>query len=100
ATASRAGAHRLVAMDLSKRALDIARAMGADETVDAGDANVVSRWAEARGTFDVVIEASGSPAGLDTALRAVRAGGAVVQVGNLPAGQSPVAANLVMSKEI
>lgn len=37
---------------------------------------------------------------MNTALRSVRAGGAVIQVGNLPAGQSPVAANLVMAKEI
>ena len=44
--------------------------------------------------------AVGSTAGLDTALRAARAGGTVIQVGNLPAGQSPVAANLVMSKEL
>jgi L-idonate 5-dehydrogenase len=33
-------------------------------------------------------------------LRSARAGGTVIQVGNLPAGQSPVAANLVMSKEL
>ncbi|CAN7393912.1 L-idonate 5-dehydrogenase [Trinickia sp. LjRoot230] len=100
ATARRAGAHRLVAADLSDNALAIARELGADETANVADAERVSHWAQARGTFDVVIEASGSPAGLDTALRAVRAGGTVVQVGNLPAGQSPVAANLVMAKEI
>ena len=98
--ARRSGAHRVVAMDLSDKALQIARSLGADETVNAVDSATVARWAEQRGTFDVVIEASGSPAGLDTALRAVRAGGTVIQVGNLPAGQSPVAANLVMGKEI
>src|SRR5471030_719789 len=79
--ARRAGAHRLVALDLADKAQ-------------------VEAWSQSRGTFDVVIEASGSPAGLDTALRAARAGAAVIQVGNLPAGQSPVAANLVMAKEL
>jgi L-idonate 5-dehydrogenase len=98
--ARRAGAHRVVAVDLSDKALQIARSLGADQTVNAVDGTTITRWAEQRGTFDVVIEASGSPAGLDTALRAVRAGGTVIQVGNLPAGQSPVAANLVMAKEI
>jgi L-idonate 5-dehydrogenase len=98
--ARRAGAHRVVAMDLSDKALQIAATLGADETVNAVDGATIAKWSEQRGTFDVVIEASGSPAGLDTALRSVRAGGAVIQVGNLPAGQSPVAANLVMAKEI
>ncbi|MGF6645404.1 L-idonate 5-dehydrogenase [Paraburkholderia sp. GAS82] len=98
--ARRAGAHRVAAVDLSDKALQIAASLGADETVNAIDGATINKWAEQRGRFDVVIEASGSPAGLDTALRSVRAGGAVIQVGNLPAGQSPVAANLVMSKEI
>ncbi|GLU34807.1 L-idonate 5-dehydrogenase [Trinickia caryophylli] len=100
AVARRAGAHRLVALDLSEPALEMARRLGADDAFDAADDARIAQWSERRGTFDVVIEASGSPAGLGTALRAVRAGGTVLQVGNLPAGQSPVAANLVMAKEI
>ena len=98
--ARRAGAHRLVALDLSDRALQVAQQLGADQIVNATDSATIDQWSAQRGTFDVVIEASGSPAGLDTALRAARAGGTVIQVGNLPAGQSPVAANLVMSKEL
>jgi len=98
--AKRAGAHKLVAIDLARKALDMADRLGADETVLASDQSRIERWAEDRGTFDVVIEASGSPAGLDTSLRSVRAGGTVVQVGNLPAGQSAVAVNLVMAKEL
>ncbi|MCY0389579.1 L-idonate 5-dehydrogenase [Robbsia sp. Bb-Pol-6] len=100
AVARRAGAHQLFALDLSDKALQKARAMGADEGTLASDQEQITRWSERRGTFDVVIEASGSPAGLETALRAARAGGQVIQVGNLPAGQTPVAANLVMAKEL
>ncbi|KXV14105.1 L-idonate 5-dehydrogenase [Caballeronia megalochromosomata] len=100
AAARRAGAHRLVALDLAQKALAMAESLGADETVFANDQARIDAWSRERGTFDVVIEASGSPAGLDTALRAVRAGGTVIQLGNLPAGQSPVAANLVMAKEL
>jgi len=100
AAARRAGAHRIVALDLAQKALEVAASLGADETVLAGDQTRIDQWSRERGTFDVVIEASGSPAGLDTALRAARAGGAVIQLGNLPAGQSPVAANLVMAKEL
>ena len=100
AAARRAGAHRIVALDLAQKALAMAASLGADETVLANDQARIDAWARERGTFDVVVEASGSPAGLDTALRSVRAGGTVIQLGNLPAGQSPVAANLVMAKEL
>ncbi|WP_250535722.1 L-idonate 5-dehydrogenase [Caballeronia sp. AZ10_KS36] len=100
AAARRAGAHRIVAVDLAQKALQMAASLGADEAVLATDQARIEEWSRERGTFDVVIEASGSPAGLDTALRAVRAGGSVIQLGNLPAGQSPVAANLVMAKEL
>lgn len=100
AAARRAGAHRIVAVDLAPKALEMARMLGADETVLANNQSKIDEWSRERGTFDVVIEASGSPAGLDTALRAARAGGTAIQLGNLPAGQSPVAANLVMAKEL
>ncbi|CAL8481358.1 L-idonate 5-dehydrogenase [Caballeronia sp. S22] len=100
AAARRAGAHRIVALDLAPKALQMAVTLGADETVLASDTAKIDEWSRNRGTFDVVIEASGSPAGLDTALRAASAGGTVIQLGNLPAGQSPIAANLVMAKEL
>jgi L-idonate 5-dehydrogenase len=100
AAAKRAGTHRLVAVDLAAKALEMAAQLGADETVLADDRSTIDAWSLQRGTFNVAFEASGSPAGLDTTLRATMAGGCVIQLGNLPAGQSPVAANLVMSKEL
>ena len=78
----------------------MAAELGAGETALASNENTIQHWSQNRGSFDVVIEASGSPAGLDTALRVASAGGLVLQVGNLPAGQSPVAANLIMGKEL
>jgi L-idonate 5-dehydrogenase len=83
--ARRAGAHRLVALDLAEKALQMAATLGADQTVLATDQAQVEAWSQARGTFDVVIEASGSAAGLDTALRAARAGGGC-DPGGQPAG--------------
>jgi L-idonate 5-dehydrogenase len=100
AAARRAGAHKIAALDLAQKALDMAASLGADETVLAGDRDAIDRWSQSNGTFDVAIEASGSPAGLDTALRTAAAGGVVVEVGILPQGQSPVAANLIMAKEL
>jgi L-idonate 5-dehydrogenase len=100
AAAKRAGAHQIVAVDLAQKALDTATHLGADQTILANEHATIDRWSHNRGTFDIVIEASGSPAGLDTSLRAARAHGTVIQVGNLPAGQSAIAANLVMAKEL
>ena len=100
AAARRAGAHQLVAIDLADKALRMAAELGAGETALASNESTIQQWSLNRGSFDVVIEASGSPAGLDTALRVASAGGLVLQVGNLPAGQSPVAANLIMGKEL
>jgi L-idonate 5-dehydrogenase len=100
AAARRAGAHRITAVDLAQKALDMALTLGANDTGLATDEAVIDAWSQQRGSFDIVIEASGSPAGVNTALRAASAGGIVLQVGNLPAGQSPVAANLIMAKEL
>jgi L-idonate 5-dehydrogenase len=100
AAAKRAGAHHLAAVDLAEKALKMAAQLGADETVLADDRSTIDSWSLQRGTFDVVFEASGSPAGVDTTLRSAIAGGRVIQVGNLPAGASLVPANLVMSKEL
>ena len=57
--ARRAGAHRLVALDLAEKALQMAATLGADQTVLATDQAQVEAWSQSRGTFDVVIEASG-----------------------------------------
>ena len=100
ATAKRAGAHGITAVDLAQPALDKALEMGADAIVSATDTAQIEQWQQRRGTFDVAVEASGSPAGLDTALRTAVAGGTVLQVGNMPAGQSPVSMNHIMSKEL
>ena len=100
ASAKRAGAHNLVAVDLAQPALDKAMQMGADEAYSATDTERIAAWSLRRGTFDVVLEASGSAPGLDTALKSAIAGGAVVQVGNLPAGMSHVPVNFIMSKEL
>ena len=49
---------------------------------------------------DVVFEVSGTAAGLEGAIGAVRRGGRVVQLGNLPGGTFPAPLNPVMAKEL
>ena len=43
---------------------------------------------------------TGAPSALALAIRTVRRGGTIVQVGNLPGGEIPVPANAIMAKEL
>jgi len=91
----RAGASSITVADLHQKPLDTAISVGADEAVRIGGA------AELRDDdFDVVVEAAGAVASLKTALRVVRRGGAVLQLGMLPAGDLSVPLAALVSKEV
>jgi L-idonate 5-dehydrogenase len=95
-----AGAAGVTMIDIAAAPLAFAEKLGADRTfnVSAGDDELLAY--AAANPFDTVFEVSGTAAGLSSAIRCVRRGGTVVQVGNLPGGQIPVPANAVMSKEL
>lgn len=94
AAAQNAGAARVVAADLFPAALDIARAMGADETVNVGDGQSLPR------DIDVAIEASGASLALGGVVAAVRRGGVIVQVGNMPGGDVKASLGGIVTREI
>ncbi len=96
AAARAAGAARVTVTDLLPAALEYGRLAGADAVVRADDP-ADPGWPE---EADVAVEASGVAAGLDACLRRVRRGGVVVQLGMLPPGASPIAGNLLVSREI
>ncbi|MEV5107232.1 L-idonate 5-dehydrogenase [Streptomyces massasporeus] len=96
AAAKAAGAAHVTVSDLLPEALAYGRIAGAGTVVRADDPDDPG-WPD---EIDVAIEASGVAAGLDACLRRVRRGGVVVQLGMLPAGQSPFAGNLVVSREV
>ena len=89
-----AGAKRVVAADLSDAALDIARRMGADEAVNP------ARGDDMPQDVEVAIEASGAPKALGAVIAAVRRGGVMVQVGNLPADEVSAALGNIVTREI
>ncbi len=95
AVLKRAGAARIVAVDMHARPLEIARAVGADEVLAAGDAEAIAA-VEA----DVVIESSGSHHGLASAIQGAARGGTVVMVGLLPSGPQPVLISLAITREL
>ena len=95
AIARRAGAAEIVAVDLYDKPLQIARAVGADRTLNARD---VEQIAEV--DADVVIESSGNHRGLASAINGATRGGTVVMVGLLPAGEQPVPISLAITREL
>jgi L-idonate 5-dehydrogenase len=88
------GCNDVTVADLRDGALETARRVGATRTVN------ISGGTEELGSAQVVFEASGSPAGLATALQSVVRGGIVVQVGLLPTGPVSVPGNLIVTKDV
>lgn len=91
----RRGAAEVVSTDVWEQPLRVAREVGADETRQLGHDQPLED-----DSFDVVIEASGAPAARVSALRAVRRGGTIVQLGMLPDGDLPVPLASLMSREV
>ena len=89
------GAASVAVTDLRQEALDLASAQGADRVCLAR--NATDELVET--PFDVAFEASGSSEALRTALELTDRGGAIVQVGSLPASLE-LPAHLIMQKEL
>ncbi|PDP84683.1 L-idonate 5-dehydrogenase [Glycomyces fuscus] len=89
-----AGAARITVADLGRAPLEVARAMGADDTRDLSNGDALPEDAE------LVFEASGAPAALGGVLRATARGGTLVQVGNLPGTPAPAALGELVTREI
>src|SRR5215470_10077291 len=82
-----AGAGRIIAVDTAAWKLDLARQLGATDTVDASAGNPVARVLElTAGGVDYAFEAIGLPATVRQAVRMTRKGGTTVMVGVVPAG--------------
>lgn len=76
-----AGASRIIASDINPRRLELAKAMGAHDTVRPEEADAVVKRATDGLGVDVVLEMSGAPAAIHQALALVRVGGRVQMLG-------------------
>jgi L-idonate 5-dehydrogenase len=97
------GAAEVTAVDLTDETLAIARAMGAQQTVNAAtDAGWTARYAAdgltRKGSFDVLFECSGSAQALRAGLDVMAPRGVVVQLGL--GGDVPLPQNVVVAKEL
>lgn len=85
---------KVIACDLSKTRLDLARKLGAEESVECEDL-----LQKHRGSFDIVYETSGAPAGLSQAIELVAPGGSIVLFG-LPGLSHPIRSDVIVRKQI
>lgn len=93
------GAQEIVATDVSDFTLGLARKVGADTTVNvATDAEAMNKFKTNKGTFDVMIEASGNEAALHMGLEVLRPRSVLIQLGL--GGNISVPQNMIVSKEI
>jgi alcohol dehydrogenase len=83
--AQAAGARQIIAVDLSERKLEQARALGATHTVNAGDADAIEQVRTlSSGGVEFAFEFAGSIRALELAYRITRRGGSTITAG-LPA---------------
>lgn len=87
-TVKKMGAEKVVVIDLVDERLNVAKELGADETINAGKENAVEKVQQLTGGYgaDIVIEAIGSPVTWEQALRLARKGGTVLEFGGCPPG--------------
>jgi L-idonate 5-dehydrogenase len=99
ATARIHGAQEIVATDVSDFTLGLARQVGADRTVNvATHADDIIPFKANKGTFDIMIEASGNEQALRLGLEVLRPRGVLIQLGL--GGDIAIPQNMVVSKEI
>lgn len=94
-----AGVEQIVVTDLEDYPLDIARRMGATETINIRtQPDLLAGYAAGKGHFDVAFECSAAAPAIRAAIQATRPQGTVVAVG--VAGEVAVPLNLIVGKEI
>ncbi len=95
----RAGAARIVAVDIADKPLECARAMGADEAINiAKHPEALAPFAVNKGVFDVMFEASGNDRALRSGLDVVAPRGVIVSIGL--GGDSTLPLNQLVGKEL
>jgi len=84
----RVGAKKVVVIDVVNERLEVAAKLGADETINGGNEDVIERIRKLTGGYgaDVAIEAIGLPATWEQALKLAKKGGIVLEFGGCPPG--------------
>ena len=96
-----AGCRQVIAVDIDPGRLELAKEVGATETIDSKQTDAVSSVMELTGGegADIAVEVVGNAAALATAIGCVRRGGRVGLVGNL-APEVPFPLQAVVTREL
>jgi L-idonate 5-dehydrogenase len=93
------GAQSIVATDISDFTLAMARKMGASDTVNVvNGTDAMTGFKANKGSFDVMIEASGNESALRMGLECLRPRGVLIQLGL--GGDISIPQNMIVAKEI
>jgi L-idonate 5-dehydrogenase len=93
------GAREIIATDVSDFTLGIAAKMGADHVLNvARDVAALNRFKGNKGSFDIMVEASGNASALRDGLECLRPGGTLLQLAL--GGDVLVPLNMIVAKEI
>ncbi|MGP9566110.1 L-idonate 5-dehydrogenase [Halomonas sp. AOP5-B2-8] len=87
------GAREVCITDVLDGPLSRARKLGVHSTIQVGTDELPQE------AFDVVLECTGVPASINSAILAVRRAGVIVQIGMMPATPQPIALASLISKE-
>lgn len=98
-SARRAGAAEIVAADISGPALDFARKVGADRTINLSqNPDGLGEFSQNKGAFDILYECSGAASALVAGIHALRPRGIIVQLG--VGGDMNLPINTITAKEL
>lgn len=90
-----------VAIDISRKKLELASRIGAVSTVNASDTDVSNAVRDLTdGGADLAIEAIGDPRACADAVRSLRKRGRLVQIGLLPGTMTPLPMDIVIAREL
>lgn len=95
-----AGCGEVIAIDLDDLHLELAKELGANHTLNAGQTDAAAAVNELTGGgADAAVEVVGNAAAFDTAVRCVRRGGRIGLVGNV-SPQVPLPLQVVVAREL
>ncbi len=96
-----AGACSITIIDILDAPLKVAEKMGADHAFNIiKNDQILHNPKKPRGSFDVAFEASGNPSAVLNAIRYVRPGGILVQIGTFPDPNILIPTDQIMVKEL
>ncbi|KAF0229362.1 MAG: L-idonate [Beijerinckiaceae bacterium] len=92
------GAKTIIATDITRHSLAVAKAFGCDDCIDVSAGEGLAPYAANRGQIDVAFECSGNPAAMAAAIGTLKPRGRIVLVGL--GGDAPMPVNMIVAKEL